>query len=535
MAPVENPVLGKKGMVATPHYLASLAGARTLLSGGCAVDAAIAANAVLGVVYPHMCGMGGDLFMLIYSAQEGRLIGLNASGRSPARATRAFFAERGLGSMPERGILSVNVPGTVDGWAMAQRRFGTMALDKLLQPAIEYAEEGFPITARLSRWIAECAPILSQYEESRTTFLPNDSIPQPGQILKLSNYARSLKMIAQQGPGAFYHGQLAESISRFCEAEGGLLRVEDLASHRSEWVEPIHTSYRGYEVYELPPNTQGLATLEELNLAENFDLRPLGHNSSECIHLLAEIKKLAFADRDAYITDPDFAEIPVKELLSKEYAKKRAKGIDSNKANPNVHAGYPLAGDTIYLCTADRWGNLVSFIQSLYFPFGSGVAVKDAGILLQNRGAYFSLQEDHVNRLEPVKRTMHTLIPAMAFRDGKPALVFGTMGGEGQPQTQLQMLCNIIDFGMNVREAIEAPRWLMGPRHQGGSVELYLEGGIPPKAGEELEARGHSVKWQEACSEFFGHAHAIAVVGEGEKRVYEGAADPRSDGSAIAW
>ena len=535
MAPVENPVLGKKGMVATPHYLASLAGARTLLSGGCAVDAAIAANAVLGVVYPHMCGMGGDLFMLIYSAQEGRLIGLNASGRSPARSTRAFFAEQGFISIPLRGILSVNVPGAVDGWAMAHKKFGKMSLDQLLQPAIEYAEEGFPVTARLSRWIAECAPILSQHEESRRTFLPNDSIPQPGQILKLSNYARSLKMIAQQGPGAFYHGQLAESISRFCEEEGGLLRVEDLASHRSEWVEPIHTSYRGYEVYELPPNTQGLATLEELNLAENFDLRPLGHNSSECIHLLAEIKKLAFADRDAYITDPDFAEIPVKELLSKQYAKKRAKGIDSNKANPNVHAGYPLAGDTIYLCTADRWGNLVSFIQSLYFPFGSGVAVKDTGILLQNRGAYFSLQEDHVNRLEPVKRTMHTLIPAMAFRDGKPVLVFGTMGGEGQPQTHLQMLCNIIDFGMNVREAIKAPRWLMGPRHQGEPPDLHLEGGISQKVGEELEAKGHSVKWLEECSEFFGHAHAIAVVGEGEKRVYEGAADPRSDGCAIAW
>ncbi len=273
----------------------------------------------------------------------------------------------------------------------------------------------------------------------------------------------------------------------------------------------------------------------ELNLAEKFDLRRLRHNSSETIHLLAEIKKLAFADRDAYITDPDFAEIPVKELLSKSYARKRAEGIDRSRANLAAHAGNPLAGDTIYLCTADRWGNLVSLIQSLYFPFGSGVAVRDAGILLQNRGAYFSLQEGHVNRLEPVKRTMHTLIPAMAFRDGKPALVFGTMGGEGQPQTQLQMLCNIIDFGMNVREAIEAPRWLMGPRHQGGSVELYLEGGIPLKAEKDLEAKGHSVKWQEACSEFFGHAHAIAIVGEGEKRVYEGAADPRSDGSAIAW
>jgi len=535
MAPLENPVLGRKGMVATPHYLASLAGARILLSEGSATDAAIAANAVLGVVYPHMCGIGGDLFMLIYSAQQDELIGLNASGRSPARATRAFFAEQGLSSIPERGILSVTVPGAVDGWAMAQRRFGKMGLDQLLQPAIEYAEGGFPVTARLSHWIAECAPELSQYEESRRNFLPNHSIPRPGQILKLSNYARSLKMIARQGPGAFYHGTLAESISRFCEEQGGLLRTEDLASHRSDWVEPIHTSYRGYEVYELPPNTQGLTTLLELNLAEKFDLRRLRHNSSEYIHLLAEIKKLAFADRDAHITDPDFAEIPIRDLLSKDYAGQRAKGIDPSKANPSVHAGCPVTGDTIYLCTADASGNLVSLIQSLYYSFGSGAAVKDTGILLQNRGAYFSLREGHVNRLEPVKRTMHTLIPAMAFRDGKPALVFGTMGGEGQPQTQLQMLCNIVDFGMNVREAIKAPRWLMGPRHQGGLPELYLEGGIPLKVGKDLEAKGHSVEWLEECSEFFGHAHAIAVVGEGDERIYAGAADPRSDGSAIAW
>ena len=535
MARIEHPVMGRKGMVASPHYLASSAGARILLSGGCAVDAAIAANAALGVVYPHMCGIGGDLFMLVYSGKEERLVGLNASGRSPARATRAFFAERGLRSIPLRGVLSVSVPGAVDGWSMAQQRFGTMSLEQLLSPAIEYAEAGFPVTPRLSRWIAECSPVLSQYEESRKTFLPNDSIPQAGQILKLSNYARSLKMIAEQGADAFYHGRLGESISRFCEAEGGLLRTEDLASHRSQWVEPIHTSYRGYEVYELPPNTQGLATLIELNLAENFELAQLAHNSSPYIHLLAEIKKLAFADRDAYITDPDFAEIPVRELLSKGYARKRSGGIDQGKANPAAHASYPVTGDTIYLCTADRWGNLVSLIQSLYFPFGSGVAVKDTGILLQNRGAYFSLREDHVNRLESMKRTMHTLIPAMAFREGRPVLVFGTMGGEGQPQTQLQVLCNFIDFGMNVQQAIKAPRWLMGPRSQGDPPYLHLEGDIPQEVGEELEAKGHSVKWLEECSEFFGHAHAIAVVGEGEQRIYEGAADPRSDGCAIAW
>lgn len=532
---MENPVMGRRGMVASPHYLASLAGARMLMAGGNAVDAAIAANAVLGVVYPHNCGIGGDLFMLIYSAKDGELIGLNASGRSPARAARDFFAQKGLSSIPLRGILSVTVPGAVDGWSLAQRRFGKMSLDQLLQPAIEYAEGGFPITARLHRWIGECAPVLSQHEESRQTFLPNDSIPQPGQILKFPHYANSLKMIATQGPEVFYHGALAESISRFCEAEGGLLRLEDLASHRSEWVAPIHTSYSGYEVYELPPNTQGLATLLELNLAENFNLGPLGHNSGEYIHLLAEIKKIAFADRDAYITDPEFSEIPVQELLSKDYAKRCALRIDRSKANPAVHATYPPGGDTIYLCAADASGNLVSLIQSLYFSFGSGVAVKDTGVLLQNRGSYFSLQGDHINRLEPVKRTMHTLIPAMAFRDGKPVLVFGTMGGEGQPQTQLQVLCNLIHFRMNLQQAINAPRWLMGPRHQGGPPELYLEGGISQEAGKGLEAKGHAVKWLEERSEFFGHAHAIAVVGEGEQRIYEGAADPRSDGCAIAW
>ncbi|MDH7499637.1 MAG: gamma-glutamyltransferase family protein, partial [candidate division NC10 bacterium] len=372
-----------------------------------------------------------------------------------------------------------------------------------------------------------------QDEESRRIFLPQGSPPQPGQILRQADLARSLRLIATSGPDAFYHGALAEAISRFCEEQGGLLRIEDLASHRSEWVEPIHTSYRGYEVYELPPNTQGLTTLLELNLAENFPLVSLGHNSSPYIHLLAEIKKLAFADRDAFITDPDFAEIPVKGLLSKEYARRRMGEIDRNRANPRAREGVPLAGDTIYLCAADRDGNLVSLIQSLYFPFGSGVVVKDTGILLQNRGSYFSLREDHVNRLEPVKRTLHTLIPAMVFREGKPFLVFGTMGGEGQPQTQLQILCNLIDFGMNVKEAISAPRWLMGPRSQGEPQTLHLEGGIAEEVGRELEAKGHTVRREPPLAEFFGHAHAICV--DERRGIYQGASDPRSDGCAIAW
>jgi len=533
MTLMDHPVMGSQGMIASPHYLASLAGARMLMAGGNAVDAAVAANAVLGVVYPHMCGLGGDLFLLIYSAQERRLFGLNASGRSPARATPAFFASRGLTSIPLRGILAVSVPGAVDGWAKALDRFGTMTFPQVLKPAIEYAEGGFPVSARLSRWIFECAPILSQYGESRRIFLPKDSVPQPGGILPQPDLARSLRLIAAQGPDALYHGPLAEAISRFCEEQGGLLRIEDLASHRSEWVEPIHTNYRAHEVYELPPNAQGLVTLLELNLAENFQLAGLGHNSSEYIHLLAEIKKLAFADRDAFLTDPDFGEIPVKELLSKEYAKRRIREIDRRRANPKAHGGYPLAGDTIYLCAADRDGNLISLIQSLYFPFGSGMVVKDTGIVLQNRGAYFSLREDHVNRLEPVKRTMHTLIPAMAFREEKPFLVFGTMGGEGQPQTQLQILCNLIDFGMNVKEAISAPRWLMGPRSQGEPSYLHLEGGIPEKVGKELETKGHIIKREPPLAEFFGHAHAILV--HERQGIYQGASDPRSDGYAIAW
>lgn len=531
----EYPVAGREGAIASPHYLASLAGARILQEGGNAVEAAVCANAVLGVVYPHMCGLGGDLFMLIYSAREDRLLGLNASGRSPALATRSFFSQRRFTSIPSRGILSITVPGAVSGWSVALERFGKRNLGELLEPAIHYAEEGFPVSFRLSHWIKECSTLLSLDPESRRIFLPGDSVPAPGQILRQGDLANSLRAIARGGAEAFYRGPLAQAIARFCERRGGLLRAEDLASHRSDWVDPIHTSYQGYQIYQLPPNTQGLAMLLELNLAEGFDLAALGLHTADYIHLGAEIKKLAFADRDAYLTDPDFAQIPVEWLCSKEYARRRIREIDLYRANPEPKPGPSLAGDTIYLCTADGEGNLVSLIQSLYLPFGSGLTVEGCGIVLQNRGSYFSLREDHSNRLEPRKRTLHTLIPALAFHRGRPYLVFGTMGGEGQPQTQFQVLCHLLHFGMNLQQAISSPRWLMGPRSLGDPPCLYLERGIPEEVEGGLEERGHSVRWVERGAEFFGHAHAIQVEYRSQGRIYWAASDPRSDGCALAW
>lgn len=521
-------------MIATPHYLASFSGARVLLRGGNAVDAAIAANAVLNVVYPHMCSIGGDAFFLIYPSKTGELKGLNASGRAPYAATRSFFKEKGMSQIPLRGILAVTVPGVVDGWCTLLEEYGSSKLSELLKPAIYYAKDGFPISEKLSKAIKDTIPVLSAYPTSADIFLRGDKAPETGEILIQKDLARTFKQIAKEGQKIFYKGDITESIVEFSKQNGGLLSEEDFANHKSDWVKPIGTNYRGYNVYESPPNSQGITTLLELNIAEGFDPFALGYLSADLIHIMVETKKLAFEDRDKYISDPGKVDIPVRELLSKGYAERRRKKIDPNKALEMVNPRKPAYGDTVYVSVVDKDRNAVSLIQSIYFTFGSGMVARDTGILLHNRGAYFSLEDDHVNRLEPHKRTLHTLAPAMMFKDDELSMVFGTMGGDGQPQTQLQLILNSVDFKMNVQQAIEAPRWLHG-RVEIGEAEnvLNLEEGISSDVVRKLKTKGHQIKILERWDENFGHAQAISI--NPTNKVLMGGADPRGDGVAIGW
>jgi len=526
--------MGRQGMVTTPHYLASFAGARIILQGGNAVDAAIAANAVLNVVYPHNCSPGGDAFWIIYDSKTGKLKGLNGSGRSPYAADSSFFKERGFSRIPPRGILPVTVPGVVDSWCTMLKEYGSMKLDQLLKQAIYYAEKGFPVSEKLSESIKDEFSVLSASPTSARIFLNDNRVFQPGEILIQRNLASTFRKIAAEGRDCFYRGTISKAIVEFSKENGGLLSEEDFADHTSDWVDLIGTNYRGYDVYELPPNSQGITTLLELNIIENFDVSALGSLSSDLIHILVEAKKLAFADRDRYVSDPEKIPIPVKELISKAYAESRGKEIRLNRASENSHSGRTGGEDTVYLATVDNERNAVSLIQSIYFPFGSGVVAGDTGILLQNRGAYFSLEDDHVNRLEPHKQTLHTLAPAIMFKDGQLRMVFGTMGGDGQPQTQVQIITNIVDFKMNVQEAIEAPRWL----HRNVTIgepetTLDLEEGIGPSVSSELQKRGHQIRMLRRWDEDFGHAQAVLI--NPRNGVLMGGADPRGDGVAIGW
>ncbi len=522
------------GVVASPHYLASMAGARVLADGGNAVDAAVATNAALTVVYPHMCALGGDAFWLIQVDGEQQPRGLNGSGRAPAVARLEWFQERGIAEMPHRGMLPVTVPGAVDSWATALEAHGTRSLDQVLAPAIQYASEGFPVSAKLAAAIEHATELLEQNPAAASVYLPSGRPPRTGELLVQSDLGRSLELLARQGRDALYRGSLGSAIAATSRRLGGLLDEADLARHRSDWVDPIRTTYRGTTIFELPPPTQGILALEMLKLAEGYDLNLLGPASAGLTHLLVEAKKLAYLDRDRYLTDPDFAEIPTERLLSSEYAAAQRERVDPARAQSHAPAAAYPQGDTIALCTADRWGNAVTLIQSIYMGFGSGVMADGTGIMLQNRGAYFSLQPSHPNRIAPNKRTFHTLIPGMAFRDGRPWLVFGTMGADGQPQTHVQVLTNMIDFGMNVQEAIEAPRWLSGRFVLGDPPDvLNLEARFADAVLADLEARGHQVRRLEAWAEVMGHAQAIEV--DPSSGVLAGGADPRGDGAAIGW
>jgi gamma-glutamyltranspeptidase len=515
--------------------------------GGSAVDAAIAANAVLCVVYPHMAGLGGDGFWLIAQAGTGPVHALNASGPAARAATLDYYRPRSKDNeIPARGPLSVlTVPGAIDGWRLAHERFGRLDWNKLFDAAIAYAQDGMGVSRSLADCLAQDEPILAGYPATAAIFLPNRRVPRDGQRLVQRDLAHSLQEIANLGARkSFYEGSIAERICDALQPQGSPLAPGDFAAFHAEWVEPIKSSYRGYEVYELPPNTQGFTALQILNLIEGYDVVGWGDGSADYYHHMAEAVKVAFADRDEWLTDPRFVNIPVERLISKTYSDERRRLIHSDRAlnTADVPAGIAYAhpharlvpdGDTCYFCAADRDGMVVSLIQSIYHDFGSAVVGGDTGIILQNRGAFFALDEEHPNRLEPGKRTFHTLIPALLARDGQPYLAFGSMGGEGQPQSQAALVTRIVDFGYDVQQAIEAPRWLLGRTWGTRTRNVSLEGRISDEVVRELKRRGQPVQMVTDWDDNLGHASAIRV--DREQRLFEGGADPRGDGAAIGY
>lgn len=551
----EQPVLARRGMVATAHYLATQAGLQILTQGGNAMDAAIAANAVMTVVYPAMCSAGGDLFILLWDAQSQQVQALNGSGRASGGLVPEYFAARSMTEIPARGPLAISVPGAVDGWFTALERYGSLPAETVFAPAIELAEEGFVVSPKLANWLKNAAAsVLGPWESSRKVFFANGRTPEGGEILRMPGLAATYRLLAREGRDAFYRGPIGRAITDYVQQSGGVLSMQDLAAHHSDWVSPISTSYRGHDIYEFPPNSQGIAALEMLNIMEGYDLQKLGYQTPEYLHILLEAKKLAFADRDRYITDPAFADIPLERLLSKKYAEEQRARIQMQRAAVSEGEGFEKEGDTMYLCTVDRNGNAISLIQSLYNGFGSGLVGGDTGVLLQNRASYFSLDPRHVNYLQPGKRTMHTLTPALVLRDGKPAIVLGSMGGDAQPQIHVQLLSAMIDFGQNAQQAVSAPRWRSGrfqmtpgaeaveKSGQAGIDEdqnprvveaVHLEGRLPEALSQELKAFGHRTTRIGLWEDGMGHAQVIVI--HPETRILEGAADPRCDGLALGW
>ena len=531
-----RPAVAEHGMVASSQPLAVEVGVEILKAGGNAVDAAIAVNAMLGLTEPMSCGMGGDLFAIVWDAKTEKLYGLNASGRSPYRATREYYHKKGHEFIPTYGPLSWSVPGAVDGWETLRKRFGTMSFAEILGPAVKHAESGFKVTPVIAGYWSS-APRMDD-ADARAVYAPGGHAPKAGEIFRNPALARSYREIIQHGRDAFYRGWIADQILAASKAKGGLFTRYDFEDHTSTWVEPVSTTYRGYRVWELPPNGQGIAALQMFNLLEAYDLKSLGHNSAEHLHLFIEAKKLAFADRARFYADPAFNDLPTDELISKPYADRQRRRIDPNRAAVGVRAGDPkLAhGDTIYLTVVDKDRNVVSFIQSNFHGFGSGVVAGDVGFVIQNRGALFSLAEDHLNRLDPHKRPFHTIIPAMVTKDGKPWLSFGVMGGDMQPQGHVQTLCNIIDFNMNVQEAGVAPRC----RHNGSSTptgqvetdggQVYLEKGIPASVSEALHRKGHRLADPDTT---YGGYQAIRIDAATGK-LY-GGSEPRKDGMALGY
>jgi gamma-glutamyltranspeptidase/glutathione hydrolase len=518
--------------VAAPHYLASLAGMDVLRDGGSAVDAALAANMVLAVVWPHMCGPGGDLFAQVWPRGAPAPIGLNASGRAGAKMTVAAYRERGIQSMPARGALSVTVPGAVDGWFQLHQRWGRLEMPRIARDAIRLARDGFLVTPFVSAAIASLADVLRANGDGSDVFLVQGGPPRAGDRLLQPDLATTLDRIAHEGPPAMYAGSLGQRLLAALAQRGSLLEAADFAAHHSEWVDPVAVRYRAAKVWQLPPNTQGIALLQMLLMLEPADLAAWGGGTAEMVHQMVERKKLAFADRDAYVADPACSPVPVDGLLDPAYCAERAAHVDPRAASPAAGAP-PASGDTIYLCAADGDGTVVSLIQSLYAGFGSGVHVPGTGVTLHNRGYGFRLDDGHPNALAPGKRPLHTLIPGMAERDGRPWLAFGTRGADGQPQTGLQLLSAMLDAGMELQAAIEAPRWAHGaPGERFPRTALVLESRFRDRVFTDLAERGHEVMRADAVDPVMGTAQMIEVDPRG---FLKAATDPRGDGVALAF
>ena len=542
-------VIAGNGMVATSHPITTDIGLTTLKKGGSAVDAAIAANAALGLMEPHMCGMGGDLFAIVWDAKNQKLHGLNASGRSPKSLDHAGLSEQlkklGTRHIPFDSILSVSVPGAVHGWSALHERFGRLSFSELFTPAINYAESGFPVSPVIARQWKDAVAGTSRTIPGafHSVYAPNGQAPAAGDIFSNKDLARSYRLIADEGDKAFYRGELGERIAGFMNENGGYIDSNDLETHQSDWVTPVSVNYRGYDVFELPPNGQGIAALQMLKMLEDDDIASMGFMNADCLHLMLEAKKLVFEDRAKFYADPDFinppASVPVERLLSAKYNKQRRALIKENAAL-NVTSGDKVLrnSDTIYLTTADAEGNMVSLIQSVYYYFGSGLVVPGTGFALQNRGMLFSMDKSHANVYAPGKRPFHTIIPAFVMKDRKPFLSFGVMGGDMQPQGHVQVLTNIIDFNMDIQQAGDAPRW----RHDGstnptqdaddhltdGGVVL-LEDGFPGQVVKDLAKRGHHIQ---RAADGFGGYQSIMKADNG---VYHGASEPRKDGQAAGW
>ena len=530
------PVMGRNGMVASGHPLASQAGVRALMAGGNAVDAAVATAAALGVVEPESSGIGGDGFITIYMADRKEIKCVNGTGPAPGRARRELFLKDGI---PMKGILSVSVPGLVDGWLLAHEKYGRLKLDQVFEPVYDLCENGFPLGYKLARCIRDERPAFAEIPTSRPIFTRDGRPLGPGETLVQKDLGRTFRRIAAGGSEAFYRGEIAKEIVRFSEGLGGLLTEKDLADFHARWDDPISTTYRDCAIYEFPPNSSGHVLLQELNVIEQFDIRGMGCNSAEGVHVMAEAKRMAFADREKYLADPDHVTIPLRGLLSKSYGEAQAGRIDRKRAMADVPSGGPERHqDTTCFCAVDRWGNAVSQLQSVQGGFGSGLIAGNTGILLNNRMTYWHLEEDHVDCLRPGKRVRHTMNPVVALKGDRLFLVCGTPGADTQVQTNMQLLSHVIDFGMNPQEAVEAPRW----RHlQNGTEstvphtcadELRLEGRFPEEVRRGLAEKGHPVT---VIGDWAASGSAMMIMVHPETGALVGGADPRRDGYVIGY
>lgn len=531
-------IIAPHGMAATSQPLATQIALDILKAGGSAVDAAIAANAALGLMEPTGCGIGGDLFAIIWDAEKEELVGLNASGRAPKAMTLEYFQKNGIDKIPPFGPLPVSVPGTVDGWFELHGRYGRLSMQQILAPAIAYARDGFPVSEVIAYYMQSNAARIGEFPGFKETYMPNGHMPGKGEVFKNPRLAATYEALAEKGRDEFYKGDIARRIDAYMAEQGGLLNYDDLAAHHSEWVTPVSTNYRGWDVYELPPNGQGIAALQILNILEGYDIASMGFGSAEYLHTLTEAKKLAFADRAKFYADMDFVDVPVTNLISKDYAAARRESINPNQASMQVPAGDAKLddGDTIYLTVADADGNMVSLIQSNYRGMGSGMTPGELGFVLQDRAELFSLDKDHANVVEGGKRPFHTIIPAFVMKDGKPLMSFGLMGGAMQPQGHAQIIVNLVDFGMNLQEAGDAARI----NHTGSSQPtgttmttggvLHLESTFSSDTRQALEAMGHTLG--ESDGGFGGYQ---AIMWDAEQGVYYGASEVRKDGQAAGY